>query len=82
VGLLPRLVGVAWAYLGGCFLIVYMGGILGLPEWTRNLAPFTAVARYPAEAFDPVPFAVLLGIFAALTAVGLVVYRDRDLRAN
>jgi polyether ionophore transport system permease protein len=80
-GLLPRAMSVAWGVLGACFLASYLGPLLSLPDWVMDLSPYSHVPLLPAEAFSPGPLLALTAIAAALTAVGVIAFRRRDVAA-
>jgi ABC-2 type transport system permease protein len=82
IGVIPRLAGISWAFLGYSFLVVYLGGMLNMPKWAEAIAPFSAVARYPVEQIEAVPLAVLLGLYLLLCGIGLITYRRRDLKTG
>src|SRR5262249_43266607 len=72
-GLAPRFSAASWAALMVFILIAILDPILGLPSWVLALDPFTppepAIAR----------LAGLGAAAAALTGVGLVGFRRRDI---
>ena len=78
-GLLPRWVTVAWAALVACFVIGFLGDILGLPDWVADLSPFQRVPQLPADNLRIAPLVVLLALAAALTTTGLTAFRHRDI---
>jgi ABC-2 type transport system permease protein len=78
-GVLPRVTGLAWALLGYAAVVIYLGGLLDLPDPMRNLSPYTHVPRMPAEEFRVLPLLILAGVAALLTAVGWYGFRRRDL---
>jgi ABC-2 type transport system permease protein len=78
-GVAPRLVGVAWAVLGVIAFVGFIGPLLRLPEWLFDLSPLEHVPRLPVADFSVAPELILTAIAAALTAVGLVAFRRRDL---
>ncbi|MDR0500297.1 MAG: hypothetical protein LBG97_03500 [Coriobacteriales bacterium] len=79
VGVLPRLSNLVWVYLVFSFFVAYLGSMLNMPKWTENLSPFSVLPRYPVEEVDPLLICLLLVVTAALSAVGVVGYRKRDL---
>ncbi|MDR2493043.1 MAG: ABC transporter permease subunit [Coriobacteriales bacterium] len=79
-GIAPRLTPLVWVLLVYSFMMIYLGGFLDVPQWAMDLAPFSLLARYPAEEFELVPFVGLLLGFVVLSAVGVVCFRRRDLR--
>jgi ABC-2 type transport system permease protein len=80
-GLIPRAVMATWALVLYSFVVVYLGGMLQFPEWTRNLSPFGHVPQLPAEPFTATPLLVLALVAAALVGVGVVAFRRRDLQS-
>ncbi|GAB2861988.1 ABC transporter permease [Nocardioides pacificus] len=79
-GLAPRLSVVAWLGLLYAFVVMMFGEILRMPSWLQHVSPFEHLALVPAESFAWLPFLSLLGIAAALSAVGQVGFARRDLR--
>jgi ABC-2 type transport system permease protein len=80
-GLLPRTVAAVWGALAACYLAAFLGPLLGLPDWVMDISPFTHVPLLPAAGFDVVPLLGLTAVAAALTAVGLVGFRRRNVPA-
>lgn len=78
VGALPKGTNVLWIYLLYSFIVVYMGGMLQLPDWMAKLSPFGHVAQVPVEEMDWVATSVLLLVAAGCTAIGMFGYRRRD----
>jgi ABC-2 type transport system permease protein len=78
-GLAPRAAGAAWGVLGACALLSVLGPLLGLPQWALDLSPFEHVPQLPAAGFTAGPLLWLTGVAAALTAVGMLAFRRRDL---
>jgi len=80
LGWLPRwTAAIGWGVLAFSVLVGEFGGVFGLPQWLMNLAPFTHVPRMPVEAFGWAPTGGLLAAAAALTGLGLVGWRRRDI---
>ena len=74
-GLLPRAVAAAWGALAACYLLAFLGPLLGLPDWVMDLSPFTHVPLLPAASFDAVPLLALTAVAAVFVAVGLAGFR-------
>ncbi|MCL2562800.1 MAG: ABC transporter permease [Oscillospiraceae bacterium] len=79
IGFFPKRTGLAYGYLGLSFFLVYMGNLIGFPDWVIHLSPFGNIPRLPLEAQNWVPLLVLAGISAVLVGLGLAGYRKRDL---
>ncbi len=80
-GLVPRAAAAAWGVFGACYLIAFLGPLLGLPDWVMDLSPYTHVPLLPAAQFDAVPLLALTAVAAALVALGLVGFRRRNVPA-
>lgn len=80
-GLAPRAGAAAWAVLAWSAVVGFLGELLGLPQWTRNLSPFEHVPQMPVDGVDWVPLALLTLLAAAATVVGLIGFRRRDTAA-
>lgn len=80
VGWLPRAAGWSWALVGFATVIMYLGGILSLPQVIIDLSPFSHIPQQPAVEFDAVPLAWLTLVAVVLTAAGLVGMPRRDLQ--
>jgi ABC-2 type transport system permease protein len=77
-GLVPRAVLVAWAALVLCLVVGFLGQLLSLPEWVREVSPFEHIPLLPAAAFDAVPLVVLTVVAAVLIVGGVAAFRQRD----
>jgi ABC-2 type transport system permease protein len=77
-GLAPEAVRLAWAALGACFLLWFLGPLLDLPGWILDLSPYEHVPAIPAVGFAAAPLLALTAFAAALTAAGLVGFQRRD----
>jgi polyether ionophore transport system permease protein len=77
-GIVPRLVGVAWAVLGALAFVGFLGPVLHLPDWVFDLSPVEHVPRLPVAHFDVAPIAVLAAVAAGLVVIGLAAFARRD----
>lgn len=77
-GWVPRAAGLVWALVIYGMTVGMLGGLLGLPAWTLDLSPFAMVPMLPAERFTALPVVLMLGVAAALGALGLAGFRRRD----
>ena len=63
-------------------LVTFLGDLLGLPQWARDLSPLEHVALVPSEELEAVPLAVMGSAAAMLVVAGLLLLRRRDLVAG
>ncbi|HEV8280186.1 MAG TPA: ABC transporter permease [Streptosporangiaceae bacterium] len=78
-GLVPRWSAAAWGALVAFLVLTELGSVLNLSRWVTDISPFTHVPKLPGGAFAATPLLWLACIAVALTAVGLVALRRRDL---
>ena len=78
-GLAPRAVLAAWGALALCLVVGFLGQLLGLPAWVRNLSPFEHVPSVPAAGFQLAPLLALTAIAAVLLLAGTTAFRQRDI---
>ncbi|MDF2847060.1 MAG: transporter permease [Oerskovia sp.] len=74
----PRLVALGWGVVTVFLVVGQLGELFGLPQWVRDLSPFTHVPQVPLDPFSLGPVLALTGIAAALVAVSYVGFRRRD----
>ena len=79
VGLAPRATIAAWAALVFCFVVGFLGTILGVPRWLASISPFDHTPQLPAAGLSVLPLLVLVAIAAGLTGIGLYGLRRRDI---
>ncbi|MEV5650315.1 ABC transporter permease [Nocardia sp. NPDC052254] len=79
-GLLPRWTPVAWGVLTAGVAVYLLGSISGMPQWVLDLDPYGHLPKLPAEDFRALPVIVLLVLAAAMTGIGLLAWRRRDVR--
>lgn len=80
-GCFPKLTNLNWFYLIYSFVVLYMGGLLQLPEWTKRITPYGYVPRAPLDEVAFLPLFVLGAIAIALIVAGFVGFRRRDIEA-
>ncbi|UOT06419.1 anibiotic ABC transporter [Rhodococcus opacus] len=71
--------GLSWGALAGCLIFGFLGSLLGLPQAVRDLSPFTHVPPVPAAEVTATPLVWLAVIAVVVGAVGVVLFRRRDL---
>jgi ABC-2 type transport system permease protein len=79
VGLAPRVAGASWVILAACFVVGFLGVLLKLPRWLHDLSPFERVPQVPAGPLTLGPIIALTAIAGALTVLGVVGLRRRDI---
>ena len=78
-GISSRLTPIAWGLLAVFVLIWTLASFGNLPDWVVDLSPFSHTPAAPAVSVSPEPLAVMTGIAVLLTAMGLFLWRRRDL---
>jgi ABC-2 type transport system permease protein len=56
-----------------------LGPALDWPSWVLNLSPFTHVSLVPADPWAATSGLVMLGLGAALVAIGMAAFHRRDI---
>lgn len=75
-------VGVGWSLYGGLTFVGEFGALIGLPDWVRNLSPFTHTPVPFGDSVDWSGGVWLLAIATAACALAVVVMRGRELHAG
>ncbi|MGP3926543.1 ABC transporter permease [Streptomyces sp. 8N616] len=78
-GAFPKASVAAWAAVGTCLAIGWIGPALKLPQPVMNISPFGHLPKLPGGEFTAAPYGWLLVLTALLTAAGVAVFRRRDL---
>ncbi|MFE5702950.1 ABC transporter permease [Rhodococcus koreensis] len=71
--------GLSWGVLALCLIFGFLGSLLGLPQTVRDLSPFTHVPALPAAEVTATPLIWLAVIAVVVGAVGVALFRRRDL---
>lgn len=78
-GWVPRLMTpLAWALVALAALVAFFADLLDLPGWFVTLSPFHHLAELPLQDFELAPFLLLIGLAAALAALGVFGFRRRQ----
>lgn len=77
-GLVPRAAGLTWVLVVWIVIVLYLGGLLGLPDWAMNLSPVTHTPMLPGEDVTGLPLVVMGAGATALVAAGFVGFARRD----
>jgi ABC-2 type transport system permease protein len=75
-------VAVGWILYGGLTFIGEFGALIGLPEWLRNLSPFTHTPVPFGDSIDWSGGVWMLAVSLAAGALAVVVMRGRELHAG
>ncbi|UNO44003.1 ABC transporter permease [Streptomyces sp. MST-110588] len=79
-GVLPRATAAAWAVVGGCLGIGWLGPAVRLPGWAMDLSPFSHLPKLPgAVDVGAAPYLWLTALAGVCVAVGLAGLRRRDI---
>lgn len=68
-----------WVPVGWTALVVFLGGILGLPDRASALSPFWHTPAVPAVDIQVLPLLLMSALIPALLVVALLAYRRRDI---
>jgi len=77
-GLLPRRAALVWVVVVWITLALYLGGMLGLPDWAMALSPLYHTALVPAEDLRVAPLVVMTVAAVSLGVAGFLGFRRRD----
>ncbi|WP_026928983.1 ABC transporter permease [Glycomyces tenuis] len=80
LGWLPRAGWLRWLPWAYVFIAGYFGPILEFPDAMLSVSPYEHVPSYPVEDLDWLPLVVLTVIAAAITAIGYMGVRRRNLQ--
>lgn len=78
-GLVPRRSALAWVLVVWVTLVLYLGELLGLPDWALALSPLHHTPLLPGADVDATPLVVMSLAAVLLTAVGFAALRRRDI---
>jgi ABC-2 type transport system permease protein len=77
-GVAPRLATLAWLGLVFCWVVLMFGELLEFPHWVIDMSPFSHLAAVPAVDMGWGSFVAVLAVALAMSAVGLLGFRRRD----
>lgn len=78
-GWFPKLTPLVWLYLSYGFFVMYLGNLLDMPLWLRNISVFEHVAKIPLEEVKVFPLAIIVIIAFLFFLFGFYHFRKRDL---
>jgi ABC-2 type transport system permease protein len=70
---------IAWAYFALCALLLTLESLTVVTGRVADLSPFTHLPLTPAEPVEVLPLMVLSALALILAAIGMVLWRRRDL---
>lgn len=70
---------IVYLYLGYTFFVVYLGQLLDVKEWLKNLTPFQHIPEIPVDKMDYMGISVLIVISIIMIIVGLIGFRRKDI---
>jgi len=80
IGFLPKLVNLVYLYLGFSLFVVYLGGVLNLPDWMRMLSPFGYIPQLPVDDVR-IHVLIIISIIALILGLsGWFGYKRRDMK--
>ncbi len=79
MGFKPKLLGLAWLYLGYSFLVLYLGELLDIPEEMAAITPFGHIPQLPIEEMNYSVLVILTAIALLLVIFGIRGYQQRDI---
>lgn len=80
-GLLPQRGFLAWIALAFCAVVMFFGELLRFPGWLRGISPFDELALTPSEDVAWLPVLVVAALALAVSVIGQVGFRRRDVIA-
>ncbi|WP_237421509.1 hypothetical protein [Gordonia sp. SID5947] len=75
----PSLVAAGWLVVIAALLLGPLSGMFGLPQWARDLSPFTHAPAVPLEPMQWLPIVLLLAIAASFAVVAQLAFSRRDI---
>jgi ABC-2 type transport system permease protein len=79
-GWVPRLAWLVWVVVAWSLFLVWVGSVLGLPDWLVSLTPWHVLPALPVDPMEWAPVLLTTGAALALMVLGVWGYRRRDLR--
>ena len=79
IGIVPKYTGAIWLYVVYCFLVVYLGDLLGFPTWMNSLSVFDYIPHIPVDTMNFMVLMILTLITVALSVIGFIGYNRRDI---
>lgn len=77
-GLVPKYTSLIWGYLVFCFIHIYLGGLLEMPEWVTMLSSFAHIPELPMDTFTWKPLISISALAIVVSIIGIIGYKRRD----
>lgn len=74
-----KLTTLVYAYLAYTFLVNYLGTLLNVKDWMKDIAPFEHIPSLPIDDFTSGPMITLLLIFIILCVIGAFGFNRKDI---
>jgi len=81
IGLLPKATGVLWGYFTFTLFFMFFGRMNIFPDWLQKFTPFGYIPQLPMDEINYLTLGLLTAVAAALTTVGFIFYKKRDINA-
>lgn len=78
-GNLPKFTSLIWIYFAYCFFVIYLGNLLDMPQYLRNISVFEHIAQIPLEDVNFLALTIIILLTIIFTILGFIGYRNRDL---
>ena len=65
--------------LAYCFFVIYLGNLLDMPQYLRNISVFEHIAQIPLEDVNFLALTIIILLTIIFTILGFIGYRNRDL---
>lgn len=79
VGWLPKWRYLAWVWVGYGFFSLYLGNLIKMPKWSKELTPLGFVNKVPVKALSWTTSGWCLALAVLLLVLAAISYRRRDL---
>ncbi|WP_182354564.1 ABC transporter permease [Flaviflexus huanghaiensis] len=78
-GIGPQFSPLAWIFMTFVSIETFLGDLLKLPQWLRNLSPVNQTPLVPFDDAHAPPLLMMVGLAVTLTAIGTISFRRRNL---
>src|SRR5699024_11634723 len=82
IGYIPKPSSYIWIYIFYTFFVLYLGGLLDVPDWLSKLTPFGYISKLPIEDMEWNNVIILTIVFALTSVAGMIGYKKRDIKSE